>query len=246
MIDTLIARLAEGTVLAPVLAFAVGVLLGLSPVSLPSVPVVISALAPGTLSVGGARERLPLLRVAPSVLAFVVGMDGVLGLLGYLFVEVTVAFTRAAVVLHVVAAALLGTLGLRLVLRRTSLCHRARALPPTPGRALVFGTLFAVTGCPACGPIAIGLGAAAALVAGPVYALVVLAAFVLGRAVVLLATAGVGARLLPAGTEAVPWRRLDLAVGLLFLVAAGYYVFRLFHGDVTTALPGEPGSGLLP
>lgn len=42
-----------------------------------------------------------------------------------------------------------------------------------------------------------------------------------------------------------PWRRLDLVVGVLF-VAAAYYVFRIVSGDVTTNLPGEPGSGLLP
>lgn len=99
------------------------------------------------------------------------------------------------------AAALLGVLGLRLLLRRASLCHRAGTLPPTPAKALLFGTFFAVGGCPACGPIVISLGAASALVAGPAYALVVLGAFVAGRAVTLLATAGLGARLLPGGPE---------------------------------------------
>lgn len=246
MIDQLIAKVAEGTVLAPLLGFAVGALLSLSPVALPSVPVVISTLAPGRFTPGGERERLPLLQVAPSVLAFVIGMDGVLGLLGYAFVQVTVAFTRASMVLHLVAAVVLGALGLRLLLRRASLCGRAQALPPRPREALAFGTLFAVTGCPACGPIAIGLGAAAALVAGPLYALVVLGAFVLGRTVVLLATAAAGARLLPKGTSLVPWRRLDLVVGALFMAASVYYFYRVFHGDVSTSLPGEPGSGLLP
>ncbi|MGH8998064.1 MAG: hypothetical protein ACRDY7_01580, partial [Acidimicrobiia bacterium] len=127
-----------------------------------------------------------------------------------------------------------------------SLCHRARALPPRPREALAFGTVFAVTGCPACGPIAIGVGAASALVGGPLYALLVLAAFVIGRAAVLLATAAAGARLLPTGTSVVPWRRLDLVVGALFVAAAIYYLYRVLHGDVSTQIPGEPGSGLLP
>jgi uncharacterized BrkB/YihY/UPF0761 family membrane protein len=83
-------------------------------------------------------------------------------------------------------------------------------------------------------------------VGGPFYALLVLAAFVIGRAAVLLATAAVGARLLPTGTSMVPWRRLDLVVGALFLAAALYYLYRVLHGDVSTRLPGEPGSGLLP
>lgn len=57
---------------------------------------------------------------------------------------------------------------------------------------------------------------------------------------------GTGARLLPAGTDRIPWRRLDLAVGSLFVLAAAYHLYRVGNGDVSTKLPGEPGSGLLP
>lgn len=245
MIDSLIAQLSEGTVLAPLLAFAVGALLSLSPVALPSTSVVVSALVPAGLGPDGHRAPLPLLRTAPSVAAFVLGMDGLLGLVGYLFVEVTEVFTRASVALHLGAAALLAVLGLRLLFRRASLCRRAGTLPPSPGKAFVFGAFFAVGGCPACGPIVISLGAASALVAGPVYALVVLGTFLVGRTAVLLATAGVGARLLPAA-GGVAFRRLDLIVGTLFLLAAAYYLFRVMNGDVSSKLPGEPGSGLLP
>lgn len=246
MIESLTAQLADGATLAPLLAFAIGALLSLSPIALPSVPAVVSVLAPGRFDAEGERQTLPLTKAIPVIVAFVVGMDGVIGLLGYVFVEVTTFFARAAIVLHVLAATLLGGLGLRLLLRRTTLCDRARSIPPRPLPALAYGVVFAVTGCPACGPIAIGIGAAAAIVAGPLYALVILGAFVVGRAAVLVATAVIGARLLPTGTAAVPWRRLDLVVGVLFLAAAAYYVFRIVSGDVTTKLPGEPGSGLLP
>ena len=245
MIDVLIARLAEGTVLAPFVAFWVGVLLSLSPLALPSLSVVVSALAPGSVDATGRRRR-HVVRATPAVVAFVLGMDGALGVAGYFVVEVTEVLTRASVVLHLVAAAGLGIVGLRLLLRRSSLCHRAGTLPPTPGKAFVFGAFFAVGGCPACGPIVISLGAATALVAGPLYAAVVLGAFVAGRAATLLATAGLGARLLPAGRDRIPWHRLDVAAGLLFVVAAGYYLYRVVNGDVSTSLPGEPGSGLLP
>ncbi|MDQ3384493.1 MAG: hypothetical protein M3503_00535 [Actinomycetota bacterium] len=71
-----------------------------------------------------------------------------------------------------------------------------------------------------------------------------IAAFVLGRAIVLLGTAALGARLLPTGTDVVPWRRLDVVVGALSLVAASYYVWRVVSGAVVTQLPGEPGGGL--
>ena len=100
-------------------------------------------------------------------MAFVIGMDGVLAVAGYLFFQLAILLVRAAVVLNLVAAVLLGTLGLRLLLRRASLCDQARRLPPRPTEALGAGVLFAVTGCPGCAPIAIGVGTAAALVGGP-------------------------------------------------------------------------------
>lgn len=246
MIDSLIARLADGTVFAPLVAFGVGVLLSLSPVALPSLSVVVSSLAPRTVDTSGRRRRRLLLAATPSVVAFVAGMDGALGLASYFVVEVTEALTRASVALHLLAAGALAVAGVRLLSRRTSLCHRAGTLPPTPGRAFVYGMLFAVGGCPACGPIVISLGAATALVAGPGYALVVLGAFVAGRTATLLAGAGLGARLLPAAGGGPAWRRLDLVVGILFVAAGAYYVFRVLNGDVTTSLPGEPGSGILP
>jgi cytochrome c biogenesis protein CcdA len=219
--------------------------LSVSPVALPSLPAVVALLSPGHLGVSGQRIRLPMGAAFPAVLAFVVGMDGVFAVAGYLFTEVTVALIRAAVVLHILAAVVLGGLGLRLVLRKATLCNRARAIPLQPGRAFLYGMVFSVSGCPACGPIAVGLGSLAALTGGPLYAVLTMTLFVLGRAAVLLAAAGLGARLLPTG-EAVRWARLDLVVGVAFLVASGYYVYRLLHGDVTTAVPGEPGSGVLP
>lgn len=245
MITDLLAQIGVGSPLAPALGLLAGVLLGLSPVALPAVPVVMSALSPGQVDEAGQRSTT-LLRATPSVVAFVIGMDGVLALAGYLFVQVTVLLARGAVVLNLVAAVLLAVLGLRLLLRRASLCDQARRLPPRPSEALGAGLLFAVSGCPGCAPIAIGVGSAAALVGGPVLALLTIAAFVAGRAAVLLAGAAVGARLLPAGTASVPWRRLDVVVGWLFLAASAYYAYRLLSGGVSTRLPGEPGSGLLP
>lgn len=244
MVESVIARIPDASLLAPLLGFVAGAVLSVSPVSLPSLPVVVSALAPGAVSETGVRQRPRLLPFFPAVLAFVAGMDGVLGLVGVAVVQVAEVLTRAAVAMHLFAAALLGTLGLRLLLRRASLCRQAGALSPAPSEAFVFGVVFGVTGCPACGPVALGVGAAAALVGGPLMALGVVAAFVTGRAAVLLLAAGVGARLLPSGTAAVPWRRLDLVVGALFLVASAYYIYRVGTGAVVTKLPGEPGGPL--
>jgi cytochrome c biogenesis protein CcdA len=245
VIADLLQDISAGSPLAPVLGLLAGMLLGLSPVALPAVPVVMSALSPGQVDEVG-RRRTGLIRAAPAVVAFVIGMDGVLALAGYLFVQVTVLLARGAAVLNLVAAVLLAALGLRLLLRRASLCDQARRLPPRPSEALSAGLLFAVSGCPGCAPIAIGVGTAAALVGGPVLALLTVVAFVAGRAGVLLAAAGLGARLLPAGADAVPWRRLDIVVGWLFVAASAYYAYLLLSGGVSTVLPGEPGSGVLP
>ena len=238
-------RVAETGAIGVVFGFLVGVALSLSPLSLPSVPVVISAVAPGRLDEGGSRRLRPAVDAFPSVFAFIVGMDGVVAVVGFLFVEVTVALTRASVVMHLVAAGVLALVGLRLLTHRASLCNQVRPLPPHPGKAFAFGIAFSVGGCPACGPIAIGVGSAAALSGSPAMALVVIWAFLLGRTLVLLGAASLAGRLLPTG-ESVPWRRFDVAVGLLFLVAAIYYLYRVAAGQATTTLPGEPGSGLLP
>ena len=248
MIEDLVARIPDTAGFAPVLAFFAGALLSVSPIALPSLPVVVSAVTPGARPAsdtdGTERVRWPLLSAAPPVFAFVVGMDGVLGVAAMAIVELAEFLTRAAVVLHLVSAALLAAAGLRLLSRRTSLCRRAGALPPAPSEAFVFGMVFAVTGCPACGPIAIGVGTAAAAVAGPGLAFGVVAAFLVGRTLVLLAAAAAGARLVPVGAEPGLWRRLDLVVGALFLTGAGYYLFRVLSGAVTTAVPGEPGGPL--
>lgn len=246
MINGLLERLSEASVVAPLVAFAVGSVLGLSPIAWPTVPAVLSFMAPGQMDSSGKRVALPWVRTFPVVLAFVVGMNGVVSLVGYVFVEVTVALARASVVLHVVSAALMGGVGLMLVTRRTSLCNRAYTLPPKPLQALAFGIVFSVSGCPGCISVALGVGAASAVIGGLGYALLIIGAFILGHTAVLLAAAGVGSRLLPRGTSAIPWNRLDLLVGLLFLAAAAYYVYRLANGEVLTKLPGERGSGLLP
>ena len=249
MIEDLIVRIPDAAIFAPALAFVVGALLSVSPVALPSLPVVMSVVAPTARPSADAEgddgPRQPLVRAAPAVFAFVAGMDGVLGLAAMAVVELAEFLTRAAVVLHLLSAAILGIAALRLLLRRTSLCRRARSLPPSPSEAFVFGMAFAVTGCPGCGPIAIGVGAAAAAVAGPGIALGVVAAFLAGRTVMLLGAAAAAARLAPASTvDPARWRRLDVGVGALFLAGGGYYLFRVLSGAVTTALPGEPGGPL--
>ena len=245
-IDALLGQVASGKLVGPLFGLAIGALLGLSPIALPSIPAVVSVLAPIQAGDAASPPRLSTLRAVPVVGAFVLGMDGVVALAGYAFVELTVALARASVLLHIFAAVLLAVLGVRLVTRRTSLCRRAAAIPPNPADAFGFGIGFAVGGCPGCAPVSLGVGVAAATVGGPLYALAVVVAFVLGHTAVLLGVATAGARWV-GGAEpgSRRWARLDIVVGVLFLIAAAYYVFRVVSGTATTALPGEPG-GLLP
>lgn len=238
--------LGNGSMAGPLLAFAIGIVLGLSPVALPTIPAVVGVLAPGRLDEEGIRRPLRWIRVFPSVFAFVFGMNGVLGMVGYVFVSLTVALVRSSIVLYALSAVVLGVIGIRLLTRRTSLCKRAETIPPRPLPALLYGVAFSVGGCPGCGPVALGVGSAAALVAGPLYGLLIILLFVAGHAAVLMAAAVVGSCLLPNGTGRIPWPRLDFIVGLLFILASAYYIFQLASGSVTTKLPGEPGSGVLP
>lgn len=245
MIPEQLTALGEGQLWAPLGGLLIGVLLSLSPVSLPGVAAALATFSPGRLEADGTRTHISLRQTVPAIVAFVAGMDGIFALVGYLFVQVTVALTRASVALHVVAGVLLLLAGARLLFGRGSLCSRATAIPPTPGRAFMFGMLFSVTGCPGCGPIVVGLSSAVALLAGPLPALFALAAFVLGRSAVLVTAASLGSRLLPTAEDPT-WRRLDLLVGVILILAGGYYLYRVLAGDVTTLLPGEPGIGKLP
>lgn len=244
MLEPLIGRLADGSVLGPLLGFAVGALLGLSPVALPTIPAVLATVSRGRVDDNGHRLRTPTREAFPSILAFTAGMNGVIGLAGYAFVTVTVALARAAVALHLFAAAAMVVLGLRLLTRRASVCGRPATIPPQPRRAFLYGIGFSIGGCPGCGPVALAVGSAAAVVGGPLYGLLIITMFVLGHAVVLLAAAAIGSRLLPDGN--VSWLRLDLLVGVLLLAGAAYYAYAIATGAVTTVLPGEPGSTVLP
>ncbi len=95
--------LAEGQLWAPLGGLLIGMLLSLSPVSLPGVAAALATFSPGRVATDGTRSHVPLRQSVPAVVAFVAGMDGVLALFGYLFAQVTIALTRASVALHVVA-----------------------------------------------------------------------------------------------------------------------------------------------
>jgi cytochrome c biogenesis protein CcdA len=240
-LDAAFEQIAGGELAAVAFGLAAGVVLGLSPVALPALPAVATVLSP-TLQPQGALRR-ELLRAAPRVTAFVVGMDVPLAMLGYLFSAVSVALARASVVLSLVSALLLMIAGLWMLLRRHDACVSTRRLPTHPMDALAYGVAFSVTACSGCAPLLIGLGSAVALVGGPASAGIVLVFFLAGRVSVMLATAALGGRLLvrPGGV-----RIFDVLVGVSLLGAAAYHTYLVATGRVSAVLPGEPGSTVLP
>lgn len=229
----------------PLLGLLVGVLLGLSPLALPSIPAVMATVGASSATPDRGAGAVPFGRTVPSIVAFTAGLNGVMGLLGYAFVSVTVLLARSAVVVHVVAAVTMVGVAGYLLTRRRSACARLRTIPFTPGAAFVYGVGFSVGGCPGCGPVALGVGSAAAALSGPAVGLVTVAAFIAGHAAVLVGAAWIGRRVTRPLTSTA-WLRLDRLVGVLLLIAGSYYAFRVLSGEVTTMLPGEPGSGLLP
>lgn len=238
--------------MAPLLGLLAGALLSVSPISWPTIPAVMAVVTPaeriGTLpnlpaDPEEAAEPLTRLRAGLVVLGFVLGMDGVIATLGAVLVSLTYVLTRAALALSIVAGLLLAFAGARLVLRRGSLCTRTARLPPSPLRAVPAGAAFAVVGCPGCAPVAIGIGGAAAASSNPLLPPLVIGGFVLGRAIVLYLAGLAGGRLLGTGTPTA-WRRFDLIVGGLLLVAGTYYLLRAGLGAVPTRLPGTPGGPL--
>lgn len=238
-VDLLTLQIEQAGLLAPLLGLLVGFVLTLTPLAWPSLPAVVALVGPARAA---AREDRPAAVSGPRgfavVLGFVIGMDGVIATLSAAFLGLLVLLTRAAVVLTVVAIVLLTVVAVRLLRADgPAVCRRLDALPPDPLRAVSAGVVFSVSGCPGCAPVSAAVGAAAA-VAGPFMSMLVVAAFVLGRAATLYAAAVAGGRWLRPD-DPVRARRVDRVLAVVLLLSAAYYAYRLASGQVFTTLPGE-------
>lgn len=240
-LEAVFERLAAGGPAAVAFGLGAGVVLGLNPVALPALPAVAAVLSPRLQAARGSFRAT--LRATPTVTAFVIGMDVPLAVASYFLSWLAIALTRVSVVLGIVTATVLAATGLWLLLRRQSSCATTQQIPLHPADALAYGVVFSVTACSGCAPLLIGLGSAVALVSGLRTAAIVLVFYVIGRTAVLLATAVLGTRLLlrPNGG-----RVLDVIVGLGLLAAAGYYGYLIATGRISSLLPGEAGSTVLP
>lgn len=242
LISGVIVQVEGGGVAALVFAFLGGVLLSLSPTAFPSLPAVVALTASTSVTEEGGRLRRAL-ALAPTVGAFVVGMDAPVAILGYLFVDLVVLLIRASVVLAIITLVVFTFLGVRLLARKASVCDVLGPVPQGPGRAFGYGVGLSVTGCVGCAPLLIGLGAAASLLGGPLIVLAALAAFLLGRTLVLLGVSTFAGELVvrPRGARAV-----NMIVGSALLAVAAVYGYLLLTGQISSIEPGAPGSGQLP
>lgn len=238
-VEFLTIRIENAGLLAPAIGALVGAALTLTPISWPSLPAVVALVGPARAA---AREDRPAAISGPRgfavVLGFVIGMDGVIATLSAVSASVLLLLTRAAIALTILAIVVLTYAAVRLLMSRgPAVCRRLDALPPDPLRAVSAGVAFSVSGCPGCAPIAAAVGTAAAA-AGPLVALLVIAAFVVGRAATLYAAAATGGRwLVPSDPHRA--RRVDIALAVILLLSAAYYAYRLLDGQVFTTLPGE-------
>lgn len=239
-LDAAFERLAQGGPAAIAFGLAAGVVLGLNPVALPALPAVAGVLSP---RMSARQPWRSAARATPTIAAFVVGMDVPLAVAGYYLSWLAVALTRASVVLGAVTVAALAGTGCWLLFRRRHECAPRREIPLHPADAVAYGVVFSVTACAGCAPLLVGLGSAVAVVGGPQAAALVLASYLVGRTAVLVTTAVVGSRLLLRARGA---RLLDALVAGALLAAAAYFAYLIAVGRISSALPGESGSRMLP
>lgn len=207
------------------LALVFGLLVGFAPSTLAMAPVVVGY-------VGGARAH-SLPRALGLSGSFVTGMIAVDVALGAVFAlagrgalrvlgaGLPVWYAIVTVLLVVLALLNFGLWRFRL----PSLTPR-RGLPSSPWGAFALGVPFGLVTCPACTPLLLPIALGAAATADPVYGAVLLGAFALGRGLPLIAlgASGRGMTLAHRGATLVP--RLKTGLGVLLLVAAGYFFYR--------------------
>jgi cytochrome c-type biogenesis protein len=208
------------------LALAFGLIVGFAPSTLAMAPAVVGY-------VGGARASSPAraLRLSAAFVAGMVIVDMALGAvfalagagaLRVLGAQLPLWYVLVSVVLVALALLNLGLWRPRL----PSLAPSARFRSSAAG-GFALGVPFGLLTCPACTPLLLPIALGAAATANPVYGAALLGAFALGRGIplVVLATSGASLTTLHAGARWLRW--LKWALGLMLLLAAGFF-FREF------------------
>lgn len=207
------------------LALAFGLLVGFAPSTLAMAPVVVGY-------VGGAQARsIPrALGLSGSFVAGMVAVDVALGALFALAGRGALRVLGAGLPLWygLVTAVLVVLAVINLGLWRPglpSLAPRSR-VPARPLGGFALGVPFGLVTCPACTPLLLPIALGAAATADPGYGAALLGAFALGRGLPLIAlgASGRGLALVHAGARLMPW--LKGSLGVLLLVAAGYFFSR--------------------
>jgi cytochrome c-type biogenesis protein len=219
------------------LAFALGLLVAFAPPTYAMAPAVM-----GYVTGAGANSRKRALRLSVAFVAGIVLVDVALGAafalagtqaIGFISSRLVVWYLVAAVVLLAMAA-------VNLRLWRPRLPGRTPRLRQsgTTGGAFMVGVRFGLMACPGCTPLLLPVALGAATAGSVLYGAALMGAFALGRGIplaVLGTFTGVFERMLSA-TRLV--RRVEVAVGVLLLVAAAWFVSQFIRVGGFSALFG--------
>lgn len=226
------AALGEISSLSPTaiaIMMGVGVVVGLSPGSLPLIAACSTLMVPGA-SDAPSVDRWKSLRVA---LAFVLGIalvDATLGALfgafGFLVLRLlaevmTYAYLLLGILLFILALALLRLV--RFDFRLVSAPSAGRSGVPS---ALYLGLAFGLTTCPACTPLILPVLMAAAGSADPAMGGVLLFVFGLARGVPIIVLGGSATLLQKVVARKRVVRSVEKAVGIVLLIASGMLLYQ--------------------
>jgi cytochrome c-type biogenesis protein len=220
--------LEEGSLVGTVLAVPAGIALGLSPLTYPLVPVVMSYAAGGNKST---KQRTLVLSST-----FALGITTVYVVLGVLFGLLGLAllsFLNSSIGLwYAIAAPFLWIMGLRsLGLLSFAVPLRPRFDPESGRRrgvlgAYLLGLPFGLVGCPSCALIMPSLLIAVAASGSPLVGALAMLGLGLGQGIVLVA-AGVFGGALARLSSLAPYRLLiERSVGVVLLFVAAYFTWR--------------------
>ncbi len=226
----LIADTSAYSLVAFLVAGLAGLIIGLSPSTLPMVPVIV-----GYVVGGDRKERVRKGKLRGLILAssFVLGMatvDAAIGaLFGILGYYVVMTITGYLGITNLLIAGLLIFLGLALlrVIRLPLTLTRPvfRRTESVPG-AFLLGIPFGLSVCPACSPLVLPILGAAAASGKPLIAAALMFTFGLGRGVVVVA-AGVAAGALDMAGGTARWiPAVEKGGGVLLVLSGLFFLYQ--------------------
>ncbi len=210
-------------------AAAAGLLMGLTPTTLPLVPVVFGYV----LGEGQATPSYRRSRGLSLAAAFVLGVASVdaaigflFGLLGYYVARLLQAYLSLTNLLIAVGLAIMGLALLRVIRLRLPVPRPKLRQAGSLSGAYLLGMPFGVAICPACTPLVLPILAAAAATGSAVLSAGLLFVFGLGRGIPVL-IAGTTAGALKHFERSSGWvRAIERGGGVILIITAFYFAYQ--------------------